>query len=90
MTHKPPHGKPPVTRSDPPTVLPSPEDAAEGAALSESASPPVEEPDPDPYDEMWDPDMDIRPERIRKTRGSKVDTRPRGGGSPRGKRREGP
>jgi hypothetical protein len=44
----------------------------------------------DPYDDLWDPDMDTRPERIRKTKArSRTETRPRGGPPPRGKRREG-
>lgn len=44
----------------------------------------------DPYDELWDPDMDTRPERIRKTKArSRTDSRPKGGPPPRGRRREG-
>jgi hypothetical protein len=94
MTHKLPHGKPSVPGSEPLASSSSPDDVPEATSLGEPAGEavekPVEEPNPDPYDELWDPDMDIRPERIRKTRvRSKVDTRPRGGGVPRGKRREG-
>jgi hypothetical protein len=55
--------------------------AQEPADLSEES---------DPYDDLWDPDMDTRPERIRKTKArSRIESRPRGGPSPRGKRREG-
>lgn len=44
----------------------------------------------DPYDDLWDPDMDTRPERIRKTKArSRTESRTRGGPPPRGKRREG-
>lgn len=44
----------------------------------------------DPYDNLWDPDMDTRPVRIRKTKARpRVDSRGKGGAPPRGKRREG-
>jgi hypothetical protein len=94
MIEKLPHGKHPGSGSELPAKSSSPEDVSEVAALGEpdgeAAEKPAEEPDPDPYDELWDPDMDTRPERIRKTRiRSKADTRPRGGGIPHGKRREG-
>jgi hypothetical protein len=93
MIEKLPHGKHPVPGSEPPATSSFPEDVQEAAALGEpvgeAAEKPAEELDPDTYDELWDPDMDTRPERIRKTRvRSKADTRPRGGGIPRGKRRE--
>ena len=56
-------------------------------AAQELAQPGAE---PDPYDDLWDPDMDIRPERIRKTKArSRIETRTRGGPPPRGKRRDG-
>ncbi len=42
----------------------------------------------DPYDELWDPNMDTRPERIRKTR-ARREYRPKGGGPGRGRKREG-
>ena len=95
MTHKPPPGKSSVTGTEPSSYSPSPREGSETAALGEpmeeAVENPVEEPDPDPYDELWDPDMDTRPERIRKTRvRSKTDTRPRGGGPPRGRRKESP
>jgi hypothetical protein len=55
--------------------------AQEPAELSEES---------DPYDDLWDPDMDTRPERIRKTKArSRTESRTRGGPPPRGKRREG-
>lgn len=38
----------------------------------------------DPYDDLWDPNMDTRPERIRRTRARP----PRPKGPARGKRRE--
>ena len=44
---------------------------------------------PDPYDDLWDPDMDTRPERIKRTKARpKMDSRSRGRVPPRGKRRE--
>ena len=44
----------------------------------------------DPYDDLWDPDMDTRPERIRKTKvRARTDSRTKGGPPPRGKRRDG-
>ena len=90
MVHESPHDKSQVPGSDLPPASPPQEDAAEAAVPAESAGEPVEEPTPDPYDELWDPDMDIRPVRIRKTRvKSRTDIRPRGGGSPFGRRREG-
>lgn len=43
----------------------------------------------DPYDDLWDPDMDTRPERIKRTKARpKMDSRSRGRIPPRGKRRE--
>ncbi len=95
MSQKPLHGKPPVPETEPPITSPPTDDAPEAEALGESAAgsvdQPVAEPDPDPYDELWDPDMDTRPERIRKTRvRARTDARPRGGGPPRAKRKEGP
>jgi len=94
MAHKPLHGKASITGSEPQVSSPPPENAAEVAVFGEPAGETVEnsveEPDPDPYDELWDPDMDTRPERIRKTRiRARTDARPRGGGPPRGKRSEG-
>ena len=90
MSQKPPHDKPHVPGPDLPLASPPQEDAAEAAVMAESAGEPIEEQTPDPYDELWDPDMDIRPVRIRKTRvKSRTDIRPRAGGAPFGRRREG-
>ncbi len=61
--------------------------AAENAEAAETEE--GEEHEPDPYDELWDPDMDTRPERIRKTR-ARREFRPKGGASGRGRKREGP
>lgn len=48
-----------------------------------------DEASPDPYDDLWDPDMDTRPERIKRTKARpKLDPRGRGRSAPRGKRRE--
>lgn len=59
-----------------------PADAAQAPAEPDEGS--------DPYDDLWDPDMDTRPERIRKTKArSRPDARPKGGPAPRGRRREG-
>jgi hypothetical protein len=83
MLDKPPSGKPPATPPEPPDPA-SPADPDEDAGVPE---PPVEE--PDPFDELWDPDMDTRPERIRRTRARmRPEARTRGGGPPRGKRRD--
>jgi hypothetical protein len=83
MADEPPSGKllgAPQEPNDPA----SPADPDEGARVPEA---PVEE--PDPFDELWDPDMDTRPERIRRTRARmRPEARTRGGGLPRGKRRD--
>jgi hypothetical protein len=47
-----------------------------------------EEHEPDRYDELWDPNIDTRPERIRKTR-ARREFRPKGGAPGRGRKREG-
>jgi hypothetical protein len=56
---------------------PAPEDEPQ-----EAASPSEE--GPEPYDDLWDPDMDTRPERIRRTKARP----PRPKGPARGRRRE--
>ena len=83
-----------MSEQSPPRHPPTPElEEAGVSALSE------EEPDrtasedaageADPFDDLWDPDMDTRPERIRKTKvRSRVDSRTRGRSSPRVKKRE--
>jgi hypothetical protein len=75
MTDKSPFDKAPKTVSD----TPDPASPAGQEEDGTGTAAPVEE--PDPFDELWDPDMDTRPERIRQTR-----TRTRGDGPPRGKR----
>ncbi len=56
---------------------PAPEDEPqEGASPSEEG--------PEPYEDLWDPDMDTRPERIRRTKARP----PRPKGPARGRRRE--
>ena len=83
MTDKPPSGKPPATISESADPA-SPADPDEGAGIPE-----VSVENPDPFDELWDPDMDTRPERIRRTRSrTRPEPRTRGGGPPRGKRRD--
>ncbi len=66
-----------------------PDEAVQPAADNAAAeTEETEEHEPDPYDELWDPDMDTRPERIRKTR-ARREFRPKGGTSGRGRKREG-
>ncbi len=76
-------GKPPLTSL---LSSPVPSSAQEDLAsdLGTLAAP---EPEPDPYDALWDPDMDTRPERIRRGRARRPDGRPRG--VPIRKRRDG-
>ena len=83
MTDKPPFRTPPKTASD----TPDPASPAEHEEDGTAPAAPAEE--PDPFDELWDPDMVTRPERIRRTRAkTRPDVRTRGGGPPRGKRRD--
>lgn len=88
MTQKPPTRHP--STSDPGhagEVTPREDEPESAGAAQELAEPGGE---PNPYDDLWDPDMDTRPERIRKTKArSRTETRTRGGPPPRGKRREG-
>jgi hypothetical protein len=65
---------------------PLPSFSSPAAPAGEPESLAVPEPEPDPYDALWDPDMDTRPERIRRARARKPDGRARG--APR-KRRDG-
>ncbi len=88
MTQKSPPRHP--STSDPVHAgqAPPSEDEPEPAEAAQGSAEPGE--DPDPYDDLWDPDMDTRPERIRKTKArSRTESRIRGGPPPRGKRREG-
>ena len=81
MTDRSPTGKVPLrTPEQPEPPIPPVEDASGSDAEVE---------EPDPFDELWDPDMVTRPERIRRTRAkTRPDARTRGGGPPRGKRRD--
>jgi hypothetical protein len=55
------------------------------------AAPTPEEEAADPYDDLWDPDMDTRPERIKKTKARlRSDPKSRGRPAPKGRRREEP
>lgn len=61
----------------------------EGGSAPEDEPPQASSPSeegPEPYDDLWDPDMDTRPERIRRTKARP----PRPKGPVRGKRREEP
>ena len=65
----------------------APEDELGTEASTEAAA--TSEEEADPYDELWDPNMDTRPERIKRT---KVRQRSvpgsRGRSTPKGRRRE--
>ena len=83
MTDTPPRGKPPAAGSE------SPEPASPDERDADPGTPEAPVEDPDPFDELWDPNMDTRPERIRRTRSrTRPEPRTRGGGPPRGKRRD--
>ncbi len=80
----------PLLNEDRPPTGEAAQSAAETAnAAAEAAEAETgEEHEPDPYDELWDPDMDTRPVRIRKTR-ARREFRPKGGAPGRGRKREG-
>lgn len=60
---------------------PEPETSAGAEGTPEEAA--------DPYDDLWDPNMDTRPERIKKTKARlKSDLKSRGRPAPKGRRRE--
>lgn len=83
MMEKPPPHRPPAPEPEPGSGPASPDDELE------SAAPEGDEVPSDPYDDLWDPDMDTRPERIKKTKARpKPDARSRGRLSTRGRRRE--
>jgi hypothetical protein len=89
MTQKSPPRQPPTP--DPEQARgPHPQEEAEerdAAAAEEAETAPADE--VDPYEDLWDPDMDTRPERIRKTKARpRTASRGRGGGPPRGRRRD--
>jgi hypothetical protein len=82
MSQKSPPGHPPTP--DPEAVVgpAPPQDEPEPAAAEETEA-------ADPYDDLWDPDMDTRPERIKRTKTRpRTDSRSRGRTPPRSKRRE--
>ena len=88
MTQKPSPGHPPAPDSGRAGEATPREGEPEPAEAAQVSAEPGEA--PDPYDDLWDPDMDTRPERIRKTKArSRIEPRTRGGLPPRGKRREG-
>ncbi len=89
-TKFPPH-RMPTPEPPPDEERPLPEEAMKPAAEEAGAGEAQtgEEHEADPYDALWDPDMDTRPERIRKTR-ARREFRPKGGAPGRGRRREGP
>jgi hypothetical protein len=74
------------------TPTPDPGPKGESAPKEQEAESPVAQEDelpPDQYDDLWDPDMDTRPERIKRTKvRSKVDSRSRGRPTPRRRPRE--
>jgi len=83
MMEKPPPPHPPVPDSEPGSGPAPLEDELEAETTEE------DEASTDPYDDLWDPDMDTRPERIKRTKARpKLDPRGRGRSAPRGKRRE--
>jgi len=67
-----------------PAVRPQPEDGAEALAAATAEDEPAQE--TDRYEELWDPDTDTRPERIRRTRAKTRDARGRGTVALRGRR----
>ena len=82
-----------MSQKSPPRHPPTPDPEAVGGP-----APPQDEPEPaaaeeaepaDRYDDLWDPDMDTRPERIKRTKARpRLDSRSRGRTPPRSKRRE--
>jgi len=73
-------------------LIPDPEPTGTPASREqelESSAAQEEELVPDPYDDLWDPDMDTRPERIKRTKArSRLDSRSRRRSSPQRRRRE--
>jgi hypothetical protein len=83
MMEKPPPRQPSTPGSEPGTGPTAPEEEPEAGMTEEDQA------SSDPYDDLWDPDMDTRPERIKRTKArSKSEPRGRGRSAPRGKRRE--
>ena len=80
---KPPPQRPPSPDSESSSDLGPPENELEAETTE------TDEASSDPYDDLWDPDMDTRPERIKRTKARpKVDPRGRGRSAPRGRRKE--
>ncbi len=83
MTQKQPPRHPPT---------PNPEQASGSSPPGDELEPAIPEDAetaPDPYDDLWDPDMDTRPERIKRTKARrKPDARLRGRSMPGSKRRD--
>ncbi len=83
MTQKQPPRHPPTPDSDQASESSPPGDEPESTIPEET------EASPDPYDDLWDPDMDTRPERIKRTKARRrPDARSRGRSVPGGKRRD--
>jgi len=83
MMEKPPPRRPPIPDAGAGASPTPPEEEPEAATTEE------DEASSDPYDELWDPDMDTRPERIKRTKTRpKLDSRGRGRSAPRGRRKE--
>lgn len=88
MTQKSPPLHPSISDPDRAARASPPEEGGESEAVEKAAT--AQDEAADPYDDLWDPDMDTRPERIRKTKARpRVDSRGKSGTPPRGKRREG-
>ena len=83
MMEKPPPRLTPQTDAEAGSNPTAPEEEPEVGTTEE------DETSSDPYDDLWDPDMDTRPERIKRTKArSRPDARGRGRSAPRGRRRE--
>jgi hypothetical protein len=83
MMEKPPPGRPPIPDPEPAGGPARPEDELDAGTAEGDETP------ADPYDDLWDPDMDTRPERIKRTHTRpKLDSRGRGRSPARGKRKE--
>ena len=67
----------------------APDDERESESSAEAGVTTEEE--ADPYDNLWDTDMDTRPERIKRTKArQRVNPQSRGRPTPKGRRREEP
>ena len=82
-----------MMEKSPPRYTPPPDADGASSAPAPEGEPEVktqeDEASSDPYDDLWDPDMDTRPERIKRTKArARPDVRGRGRSAPRGKRKE--